>query len=229
MRTLFCATILALLSVQVLTEDLMPYQELPVFKIDLDVAPEERFNEVTTQMKPQILKMVNDYLHLCPRFVRSFFESNEDVIKMRHLENYEEITGMATILELDSYILLMLNYAFELGKALCTSIVARQADGKIIHGRNMDFGFPDAMRNASYVGQFYKNGELLFEAVMFGGYVGVASGFMHNQYSLTLNARGVEKGIDEYFTIMGKIYAGVPEIGIATRDAMTACKNFQCV
>ena len=173
--------------------------------------------------------MVNDYLHLCPRFVRNFFESNEEVIKQRHLENYDEIVGMAGILELDSHILLMLNYAFELGKALCTSIVARQADGKIIHGRNMDFGFPDAMRNASYIAKFYKNGEYLFDAVMFGGYVGVASGYQKGQYSLTLNARGVEKGVEEYFTIMGKIYAGLPEIGIATRDAMTSCGSFECV
>ena len=93
----------------------------------------------------------------------------------------------------------------------------------------MDFGFPDAMRNASYIGKFYKNGEYLFDAVMFGGYVGVASGSLPGVYSLTLNARGVEKGVDEYFTIMGKILAGLPEIGIATRDAMTSCGTFECV
>lgn len=87
---------------------------------------------------------------------------------------------MAEILGYDTYIILLLNYAFELGDALCTSIVARQPDGKIIHGRNMDFAFPDAMRNASYIGQFYKNGEYIFEAVMFGGYVGVASGYRPN-------------------------------------------------
>jgi len=42
--------------------------------------------------------MINDYLHLCPRFVRNFFASNEEVIKQRHLENYDEIVGMAAIL-----------------------------------------------------------------------------------------------------------------------------------
>jgi len=57
---------------------------------------------------------------------------------------------------------LMLNFAFELDQALCTSVVARMPDGKVIHGRNMDFGFPDAVRNASYIGEFYKNGEYLF-------------------------------------------------------------------
>jgi hypothetical protein len=64
---------------------------------------------------------------------------------------------------------------------------------------------------------------------MFGGYVGVASGYRPNQYSLTLNARGVNKGVEEYFNIMGKIYAGLPEIGIATRDSMTACDTFECM
>jgi len=59
---------------------------------------------------------------------------------------------MASILEFDPYIMLTLNYAFELGDAMCTSIIARQPDGSLIHGRNMDFGFPDAMRNASYIG-----------------------------------------------------------------------------
>lgn len=28
---------------------------------------------------------------------------------------------------------------------------------------------------------------------------------------------------------MGKIYAGLPEIGIATRDAMTSCATFDCM
>lgn len=136
---------------------------------------------------------------------------------------------MAKIVEMDTSLLLALNYAFELGKALCTSIVARTADGKIIHGRNMDFGFPDAMRNASYLASFYKNGEYLFDAVMFAGYVGVASGQRLNEYSLTINARGVEKGVEEYFNIMGKIYSGLPEIGVMIRYAMTDNKDFESV
>jgi hypothetical protein len=140
--------------------------------------------------------MIDDYLHLLPRFVRNFFLDNEDIIASRNPEIYQEIVGMANVLGLETYIALALNYAFELGDALCTSIVARRPDGVIIHGRNMDFAFPDAMRNASYIGQFYQNGEYLFDAVMFGGYVGVASGSRHNVYSLTLNARGAAKSVE---------------------------------
>ena len=99
--------------------------------------------------------MIKDYLHLSPRFVRSFFQENEAAIAARNTEVYDEVVGMANILGVETHIALMLNYAFELGDALCTSIVARTPEGKIIHGRNMDFAFPDAMRNASYIGQFY--------------------------------------------------------------------------
>jgi len=136
---------------------------------------------------------------------------------------------MADILGVDHYIALMLNYAFELGDALCTSIVARTPSGKVIHGRNMDFAFPDAMRNATYIGQFYQNGKHLFDAAMFGGYIGVASAYRPGGYSLTLNARGMDKGIENYFTIMGRILAGRPEIGVMTRDAVTKCDTFDCV
>jgi hypothetical protein len=35
--------------------------------------------------------MADDYLHLAPGFVRDFFQKNENIIKLRHKENYEEI------------------------------------------------------------------------------------------------------------------------------------------
>jgi len=173
--------------------------------------------------------MADDYLHLVPGFVRSFFESNEQVIKLRHMGNYEEIQSISNIIGFNSYVMLMLNYAFELGDALCTSIIARQPDGTLIHGRNMDFAFPDAMRNASYIGQFYRSGELLYEAVMFGGYVGVASASRLGKYTLTLNARNVKKGVEEYFNIMGRIYMGLPEVGIATRDAIESSDSYEAI
>jgi len=229
MRTaLLLGTLSAVLSLSATQlGDTPPYQHLPVFTIDLDAAPSERFVEVTTALKPQIIKMADDYLHLVPGFVRSFFESNQDVIRLRHKENSEEIDSISQIIGFDSYVMLMLNYAFELGDALCTSIIARQTDGTLIHGRNMDFAFPDAMRNASYIGQFYRGGELLYEAVMFGGYVGVASASRPGIFTLTLNARNVKKSIEEYFNIMGRIYTGLPEVGIATRDAIESSDTFE--
>ena len=39
----------------------------------------------------------------------------------------------------------------------CTSIVTTQADGKIIHGRNLDYNFPDYLRNLTVRAEFYRN------------------------------------------------------------------------
>ena len=71
----------------------------------------------------------------------------------------------------------------------------------------------------------------MFDSVMFGGYQGVATAYVEGSFSMSLNARGGggEKGsIEQYFRIMGLIYSGLPEIGIATREAMIACDNFDC-
>lgn len=148
---------------------------------------------------------------------------------MRHLEYYREIVSMANIFGMDTYLLLMLNYAFELKHALCTSIVARQADGKIIHGRNMDFGFADAVRNATYIAKFYKGEEYMFESVMFAGYVGVASAYKPNAFSLTLNARDTDQSVENYFETMGRIFLGENEIGMITRDLMMECADYACM
>eukprot|EP00350_Pseudokeronopsis_sp_OXSARD2_P013931 CAMPEP_0170542488 /NCGR_PEP_ID=MMETSP0211-20121228/1888_1 /TAXON_ID=311385 /ORGANISM="Pseudokeronopsis sp., Strain OXSARD2" /LENGTH=309 /DNA_ID=CAMNT_0010845559 /DNA_START=196 /DNA_END=1125 /DNA_ORIENTATION=- len=171
--------------------------------------------------------MIDDYMKLAPGFVRNFFKSNMDVIKLRHLDNYREIEGMSTILGKETWEVFMLNYAFEIYKALCTSIVARQPDGSIIHGRNMDFAFPDAMRNASYIAKFYRGDEFMYDAVMFGGYLGVVSAYKQNKFTFTMNARNTDNTIKNYFKTMGQVYVGLPEIGVAIREAFEAATDFE--
>jgi len=155
----------------------------------LDLAPEERFVEVTKALKVQTDVMFDDYIRLVPRFIKNIFEDYQHDLEVLHHSDYLEITSIANILERPVSQILLLNYMYEIHEVLCTSIVASQADGTVIHGRNMDFGFPDAMRNASYVAEFYKNGKLLFQSPMFGGYLGVLSAHRPGAYSLTVNAR----------------------------------------
>lgn len=84
----------------------------------------------------------------------------------------------------------------------------------------MDFAFADAVRNATYLARFHRNGKLLYESVMFAGYVGVASASRPGAYSMTLNARDVHKDVENFFKIMGDIFIGQGEIGMVTRDVV---------
>mmetsp|Transcript_30555 Transcript_30555/g.29991 ORF Transcript_30555/g.29991 Transcript_30555/m.29991 type:complete len:84 (-) Transcript_30555:560-811(-) len=82
------------------------------------------------------------------------------------------------------YQALFLNYIYEL-QAYCTSIVARQADGTIIHGRNLDFEPTDPMRDLTFIADFVKDGETVFQAVQFAGIIGVYTGVRKGGFSVS--------------------------------------------
>ena len=45
----------------------------------------------------------------------------------------------------------------------CTSIVAKQANGQIIHGRNLDYGDAGYLQNVTYVAEFYRDGKVNYD------------------------------------------------------------------
>ena len=51
MRSLIIVALLSLSAFSALSQELPEYVHLPYYKIDLDLAPSERFAEVTTAMK----------------------------------------------------------------------------------------------------------------------------------------------------------------------------------
>ena len=123
MRILLTLSLVSIVFCQ--AANITDYYHLPTYIIDLDQSPEMRFAQVTMDLKDQINIMIEDYLHLAPKFVQNFFESNINVIRVRNLEHYKEVVGISQILGQESWKVYMLNNAFEIEKALCTSIVAR--------------------------------------------------------------------------------------------------------
>jgi len=75
---------------------------------------------------------------------------------------------MAKIMGMDTNLLLLVQYIYELS-SFCTSILAADPSGMVIHVRNLDFAFADIMRNLTYEGWFYRNETLLFKSGMFAG------------------------------------------------------------
>ena len=68
----------------------------------------------------------------------------------------------------------------------------------------------------------------MFDSTSFGGYVGVVSAYSPNQFSMTLNSRGAgaEKSIENSMKILHKVLKGLPDIGVATRHAMIASRDY---
>ena len=82
--------------------------------------------------------------------------------------------------------ILLMNSLYEL-ESWCTSVIVRMNNGTIIHSRNLDFDLPDLMRMISYNAHFVHGGSPSFDAVMFGGTVGVYTGIKSRAFSVSLN------------------------------------------
>ena len=127
---------------------------------------------------------------------------------------YAELDGMAkaTATEgIDLNSLVSLNVFYELTTA-CTSIVARREPkrgggrgGNLIHGRNLDFGFglgvnpitnqfvvAEYLRNLTIDVHFHRNGETLYSATTYAGYVTILNGVKKGKFSMSLNQRETE-------------------------------------
>jgi len=58
-----------------------------------------------------------------------------------------------------------------------------------MHGRNLDFSFADQMRELTYIANWYKGGEHIFDTVMFAGDIGVFTGMKKGAFSVSENDR----------------------------------------
>jgi len=106
--------------------------------------------------------------------------------------------------------------------------VARGPDGTIFHGRNLDFSFSDSMRNITYVGNYYKDGKHIFDAIMFAGDIGIYTGFKEGVFSVSENDREIIHTLESLLLNVAMIFEGYDEISWITRQALIKCETFEC-
>jgi N-acylethanolamine-hydrolysing acid amidase len=135
---------------------------------------------------------------------------------------------MAGALGVSTNGLLMAQYINELS-AFCTSVVAYQADGTIFHGRNLDFLFETTMRNITFQGEFYKNGTLLYTAVMYAGLNGVPTGW-RDEFSISINNRKPSNrtSATDLLENIGLIFMGYSQNMKLIRDTLQECSTYDC-
>ncbi len=135
---------------------------------------------------------------------------------------------MGPALGLDSSVLLMAQYVYEFS-AFCTSVIAYDNEGTIIHNRNLDFAFAPTMRNITYEAHFMKNGSLNYKAVMFAGMNGVMTGHREG-FSISLNERKPSWRSNPYDLLinLANIFLGFTQVSHVIRDTLESCENYSC-
>mmetsp|Transcript_5716 Transcript_5716/g.11968 ORF Transcript_5716/g.11968 Transcript_5716/m.11968 type:complete len:408 (-) Transcript_5716:521-1744(-) len=76
------------------------------------------------------------------------------------------------------------------GPGLCTSVVAQDAEGHMVHARNLDWNLPAPMRQLLWDVDFVRNGSVIARGTGGVGFVGTYNGMVTGGYSVTIDARG---------------------------------------
>ena len=161
--------------------------EPPTYQIDLDKPANIRWREA---FKPHIstIKALHKELlaSLSPRQIQFL----SLLLKATFLdpEIKEEIKSAAEQTGLGMETFVVLSFFYEL-RAYCTSMLVKQKDGSILHGRNLDYPVPKAMRELVANVEFVRDGKLLYRATTFIGYFGVLTGVKPGAFAISLDQR----------------------------------------
>jgi len=127
-----------------------------VYKINLDAPASERFKEPVMAMREQVKTVFANY-SLIFKEVFGLTEMYLDMVDYgmwwQHREWYLEIDGIARELEIPTKRAVIINFVFEF-VTYCTSVVAKQQDGTLLHLRVLDFGPTEELKAITYMASF---------------------------------------------------------------------------
>ncbi|XP_007549670.1 acid ceramidase [Poecilia formosa] len=198
------------------------------YTINLDLPPSKRWTALITDKKTELAGMIQAIRDLANAFVPSGRLIELVDITLPLMADTlpspfgEEIKGIADASGVPLGEVVLFNIFYEVF-TVCTSVVAQDQKGNLIHGRNLDFGLFLGwdVKNKSWIISeklkplvvnldFRKNNKTVFKSTNFAGYVGMLTGIKPHLFTLTMNER---------FSLDGG-YIGILEWIMGQRDGM---------
>lgn len=123
--------------------------------------------------------------------------------------------------------LVLVNALYEL-ESYCTSIIAKMANGTIIHHRNMDFDNTSNLRKITFNAKFQRGGEPIFDCVLFAGTLGTYTGVKPGKFAVSINQKS--EGISQVnmFENLIMTFFGYDELSWLIRDVLMTCDSYDC-
>lgn len=194
------------------------YRDVPRFSVDLDADPSTRWNAIIDVYKYRC-KRVLDIVELTGisgtvlSWIVNYYSTN-----VYYIEELKGISKRAEI-PLDKLILMQLCYEMY---SCCTSVIINTVDDTV-HYRTMDWQM-EGLNDLTIIVDFVKNGEILFSATSWAGYVGVMTGVKPGICTVALNFRRLGDGI---LTNLRKSVSGSWPVGFLIRHLMETEQSFE--
>ena len=226
---------------------------MPHYNINLDLNPEERWAEIASTYKTGIHTLINTFLNhsiggpntKLGHLVKEYLDLDHYRLLEKIGDEYAgEIRGVSKYADLDIGYATVIQAVYEI-EGLCTSIVAQDADGRIYHGRNLDFGlfsgynwtdgeggFPgeweltEALRPLLFTASFQRNGVTIFNSTQFAGYIGILTGSKGGAFGLTVDSR-FDDNFDKYLIKWLTTNFTGTLLTLATRNALMTAPTYE--
>lgn len=200
-------------------------KEVVEIDVDLDAHPRKRWDPVIEKFGEPIRILINRIVVRLPSYLKPAFELvlEESIGDPEIQEEYEQYAGMAEKLNIPIVDVLLYNFLYEVTDE-CFGIVAQNEQGDIIIGRNLDF--PMVLRNVAYQANFYKDGKLLYKAMMLAGFNGSFTAMKPGKFAVTLNARPRDYFLRGVIPALFRVN-GVHNPGSLLREAMEEADTYE--
>lgn len=165
--------------------------QLKTFTINLDDKPSQRFVEPTIEFKTELIEFIDSQRKLInPKAVLLIEQIAARLDQLLPYPYNEEIKGISQMTGIRLGDVVLSNLIYDI-TTFCTSVVAQNSDGTIMHGRNLDYNFKDFLKNLTYIAKFVKNGTLLYTSLQPAGYIGILTGHKYKSFTFSINERGI--------------------------------------
>lgn len=214
-------------------------KKLQTYVLNLDLPPIERWQHIVQPKQEQVHQLIGIIKELFPQKVITVVDmALASILKWLPQPYSDEIKGVASAANIPIGEAVLYNIFYEIFTA-CTSIIAEDENGKLYHGRNLDFGLfmgwdnknntwavTEKLRPLMINVDYQKSGKTVYKAVHFIGYIGILSAVKQNVFTLTMNERFA---LDGGYVGMIEWVLGITKgrwMGFLTRDVMLNATSY---
>jgi len=213
---------------------------MPQFDINLDLPPRQRWKNVTHYYQQEMIAMLETW----ETMLKSMYEPEEkaewlELAVPKSEEYLQEMQGIYEELgsnhSFNIYTMHLFGLLYEMGSptlTACSGLLVADVNGKVIHGRNMDYAFQFKMPDGSlkdwpevtFEANFWKNGKKIFLTIQWPTYLGAHTGMRFNGWTFEQNTR---LGMNDPQLNLAAAKAGGVAYGFTVRKMLETVPDFE--
>ena len=209
-----------------------PHDSLaPKHTINLDLPPYERFQElgvIYADKWPVLLKQIGTFMNTSEAGMRMSYIYSASMFNQLNQPYRDELLGFAVAANRTIGEVIVFNFFFDIfshkHNDWCTSIVAEEQSGGIIHDRNFDHFF-DVLREMAVVLEFKRNNTIVYTGTSFAGFIGLMTGQKAYKFTVSYDARVT--GTWQLNDWAAAFIGGQGFISFLVRDVFDKANSFQ--